>query len=214
MEAVSYRELEKAEIDISLFAYFNRYQDVSRCWRKENGEWTLKEIAFTEQWGLSEYAYLGECLQNTIKTGGAVFGAFYNNVLVGFASIENQFLGFHKQYLQLSNLHISYENRGMGIGKKLFFLTCERAKELGAQKLYMSAHSSQETQSFYKIMGCVEAMEYNDKLVAEEPYDCQLEYSFYNKQNYNILPYKLQTLMRSFEIFKPKGDNITRTAYV
>ncbi|MDF2802042.1 MAG: GCN5-related N-acetyltransferase [Anaerocolumna sp.] len=180
-EIVSYRELEKDEIDISLFAYFNRYQDVNRCWRKENGEWALKEIAFTEQWGLDEYAFLVKCLKNSINTGGAVFGAFYNNVLVGFASIENQFFGSRKQYLQLSSIHISYENRGMGIGKKLFFLTCEKAKELGAQKLYISAHSSEETQSFYKVMGCVEAKEYNDKLVTEEPCDCQLEYSLLDK---------------------------------
>lgn len=181
MEAVSYRELEKDDINISLFSSFNRYQDVRRCWRKENGEWTLKEIAFIEQWNLDEYEHLIECLQNTVKTGGAVFAAFHNNVLVGFASVENQFFGSLKQYLQLSNVHISYENRGMGIGKKLFFLTCERAKKLGAQKLYISAHSSQETQSFYKVMGCVEAMEYNNKLVAEEPCDCQLEYNLYKK---------------------------------
>ncbi|MDF2592353.1 MAG: GCN5-related N-acetyltransferase, partial [Clostridia bacterium] len=32
-------------------------------------------------------------------------------------------------------------------------------------------------QAFYKAMGCVEAKEYNDRLVAEEPFDCQLEYS-------------------------------------
>lgn len=181
MGTISYRELEKDEIDMSLFACFNRYQDVSRCWRKENGEWTLKEIAFTEQWGLDEYEYLVKCLQNTVKTGGAVFGAFHNNVFVGFASVENQFFGSHKQYLQLSSIHTSYESRGMGIGKKLFSLACKRAKELGAQKLYISAHSSQETQSFYKVMGCVEAMEYNAKLVAEEPCDCQLEYSLFNK---------------------------------
>jgi hypothetical protein len=48
---------------------------------------------------------------------------------------------------------------------------------MGAQKLYISAHSSQESQAFYKAMGCVEAMEYNKRLVSEEPCDCQLEYN-------------------------------------
>lgn len=177
MEAIKYRELMKDEIDILLFEHFNRYQEVSRCWRKENGEWVLNEIAFTEQWSPDAYAYLVKCLQNTIKTGGAVFGAFYNDVLAGFASIENQLFGSHKQYIQLSSIHISNENRGMGIGKKLFFLTCGKAKAVGAQKLYISAHSSEETQAFYKDMGCVEALEYNEKLVVEEPCDCQLEYN-------------------------------------
>jgi len=64
----------------------------------------------------------------------------------------------------------------MGIGKRLFSLICRKAKEMGAKKLYISAHSSQETQAFYKTMGCIEAVEYNDELVAREPCDCQLEY--------------------------------------
>jgi N-acetylglutamate synthase-like GNAT family acetyltransferase len=178
LEAISYKELKETEIDVELFASFNRYQEVKKCWRKENGEWILKDIAFTEHWSAEEYEYLVKCLRNTIKTGGAVFGAFHNNVLAGFASVENQFFGSQKQYLQLSCIHCSYEKRGMGIGKKLFSLVCKKAKDMGAQKLYISAHSSQESQAFYKAMGCVEAMEYDAKSVAEEPCDCQLEYNF------------------------------------
>lgn len=176
LENIIYRQLERAEINLNLFKSFNRYQDVKKCWRKEDREWLLKEISFTEHWSLEEYEYLVKCLQNTIDTGGAVFGAFDNYVLVGFASIENEIFGSKKEYLQLSSLHISYEKRGMGIGKKLFFLICKKAKEMGAQKLYISAHSSEETQAFYKIVGCVETVEYNSKLVEEEPCDCQLEY--------------------------------------
>ena len=176
MELINYRELKEHEINEELFENFNRYQEVKKCWRKENGEWVLKDIAFTEQWDLKEYKILISCLQNTIKTGGVVIGAFNNNVLVGFASVENQPFGSEKEYLQLSSIHISYESRGIGIGKNLFIIAAKRAKEIGAKKLYISAHSSQETQSFYKTMGCVEAIEYNEKLVAEEPCDCQLEY--------------------------------------
>ena len=176
MEEISYRELKEIELDEALFVKFNRYQDVKKCWRKENGEWLLKDIAFTEQWSLDEYRELTKYLQNTIKTGGTVFGAFNKDVLVGFASLENEFFGSNKEYLQLSSIHTSYECRGCGIGKKLFSLICRQAKELGAQKLYISAHSAQETQEFYKAMGCTEAVEYNEKLVAAEPCDCQLEY--------------------------------------
>ena len=176
MEVISYKLLGETELNESLFVKFNRYQIVNKCWRKENGEWILKDIAFTEQWGSNEYKYLIKCLQNSMKSGGTVYGAFYNNTLIGFASIENEFLGSKKEYLQLSSIHTSYEYRSRGIGKKLFSLICRQAKELGAKKLYISAHSSQETQAFYKAMGCIEAVEYNDKLVAEEPCDCQLEY--------------------------------------
>lgn len=177
MESIYYKDLEKAEININLFKNFNRYQDVRKCWRKENGKWILKDIAFIEQWGLEEFEYLIKCLQNTIKTGGKVFGAFDNNALVAFASVENEFFGSHYEYLQLSCIHTSYESRGKGIGKKMFSIMSKIAKDMGAKKLYISAHSSEESQSFYKKIGCVEALQYNAKLQDAEPYDCQLEFS-------------------------------------
>ena len=176
METIIYKQLKDIEINIALFSSFNRYQDVKKCWRKENGEWILKEIAFTEQWSSDEYEDLFKYLKNTLNSGGAVFGAFHNYTLVGFASVENEIFGSQKEYLQLSCIHTSYEKRGLGIGKKLFSLACIKAKQMGAQKLYISTHSSEESQDFYKVMGCVEAVEYNSKLVASEPCDCQLEY--------------------------------------
>lgn len=180
METIIYKQLKDIEINIALFSSFNRYQDVKKCWRKENGEWILKEIAFTEQWDSDEYEYLVKCLQNTVNSGGAVFGAFHKEVLIGFASVENEFFGSQKEYLQLSCIHTSYESRGMGIGKKLFSIACKKAKQMGAQKLYISTHSSEESQAFYKATGCVEAVEYNAKLVDAEPCDCQSEYCLFN----------------------------------
>lgn len=173
---INYRLLNVIEIEVELFSQFNRYQEVKKCWRKENDEWVLKDIAFTEQWDHVEYKYLVKCLKNTAKTGGAVLGAFQNDTLVGFASVENQLFWSQQEYLQLSSLHVSFGFRGLGIGKALFKLICNKAKSLGAKKIYISAHSSQETQAFYRAAGCIEAAEYNEKLVEEEPCDCQLEY--------------------------------------
>lgn len=173
---ITIRELNINEITTHLFANFNRYQDVKKCWRKENGKWQLKDIAFVEQWTSEEYEYLVKCLQNTIATGGRVIGAFCNNLLAGFASIENNLFGGQNEYLQLSSIHVSLDKRGMGIGKNLFSISCKNAKEMGAKKLYISAHSSQETQAFYKALGCREAEEYNKKMVENEPFDCQLEF--------------------------------------
>ena len=65
--------------------------------------------------------------------------------------------------------------RGKGIGKELFVRAKAWAKEQGAKKLYISAHSAVESQAFYRAMGCVEAKEYNPEHVAKEPCDCQLE---------------------------------------
>lgn len=176
LKTINYKELTTNDIDLSLFSSFDRHQEVEKCWRKENDEWILKDISFTEKWGLVEYQNLVYYLKNTIKTGGYVFGAFEEKRLVGFASIENEFFGSEKEYLQLSSIHITNGNRGNGIGKQLFHLVCDSARKTGAKKLYISAHSSKESKAFYDALGCVEATEYNAELVEMEPCDCQLEY--------------------------------------
>lgn len=173
---IEYKELNIDELTVNLFAFFNRYQDVKQCWRKEDGQWVLKDISFVDNWGVQEKKFLADCLRNTLNTNGTVFGAFNDNTLVGFASVEGSYFGSNQQYLQLSSIHTSYELRGQGIGKNLFDLICKRAKNMGAKKLYISAHSSKESQAFYKKIGCVDAIEINKHIADEESCDCQLEY--------------------------------------
>lgn len=176
MGKIKYRKLEVDEINKDLFKDFNRYQRVTKCWRKVENNWVIKDIEFTEEWTSKEYEFLVKCLQNTANTGGVVFAAFNAESLAGFVSVENALFGRQKEYLQLSSIHVTFEGRGMGIGRKLFELAVNSARDMGAKKLYISAHSSIESQAFYKKLGCVEAVEYNEKLVAEEPCDCQLEF--------------------------------------
>jgi ribosomal protein S18 acetylase RimI-like enzyme len=171
-----YRKLNIDETRVELFKSFNRYQEVKKCWRKENNTWMLNDISFVEQWGTSEKEILVKCLCRTISTGGTVFGAFIDTVLIGFASIEKIFFGTGDEYVQLSSIHTTYEYRGAGIGTELFRHICRKAIEMGAKKIYISAHSSEESQAFYKGLGCVEAVEINREIADEEPFDCQLEY--------------------------------------
>ena len=173
---MEYRELLEDEITLELFKDFNRYQKVTKCWRKVDGQWIIKDIAFIDQWSLEEYNELVSYLKNTLRTSGVIYGAFIDETLQGFASIEGSPIGSKGEYLDLSSIHVSLEARGRGIGKKLFLLSAQWAREKGAKKLYISAHSSVETQSFYKALGCIEAEEYNQEHVMREPYDCQLEY--------------------------------------
>ncbi len=93
MSEIIYRKINENELNTEIFSNFNRYQQVNKCWRKRNGQWTLENIAFTEQWGKEEYEFLVECLKNTLNTGGAVIGAFIEGKLAGFTSIENKFFG-------------------------------------------------------------------------------------------------------------------------
>ena len=158
-----------------LFQNFTRRQVVTKCWRKEDGEWKIKDVPFIDDWSEEDYETLVSCLKNTIRTGGFVYGAFSEGNLKGFVSVEPTLFGGEQRYLDLSSIHVSEDMRGCGIGKSLFLAAKEWAKEKGAEKLYISSHSSVESQAFYKAMGCAEAEVYSQKHVEEEPCDCQLE---------------------------------------
>lgn len=172
---MEYRTLSEPEITRELFGCFIRHQTVTKCLRRENGQWTVREDPFTDNWSENDYETLVQCLKNTAVSGGFVYGAFAGGILKGFVSVESELFGSRKQYLDLSSLHASEEMRRSGIGRTLFEAAKEWAKEKGAEKLYISAHSAIESQAFYEAMGCVDALEYHQKHVEQEPYDRQME---------------------------------------
>ena len=172
---LQYRALGAEEIDRKLFQDFIRHQSVTDCWRKENNTWVIKSVPFIDDWSEADYQTLVACLKNTVSIGGFVYAAFYDGKLKGFVSVEPELFGEEQKYLDLSSIHVSEDMRGQGIGKSLFGLAKEWAKNKGAKKLYISAHSAVESQAFYKAMGCVEAQVYNQKHAEAEPCDCQLE---------------------------------------
>lgn len=172
---MEYRSLREDEICRELFAGFIRRQVVTKCWRRENGEWVIRDDPFIDDWTEGEYQILVRCLRNTVSTGGFVFAAFCDGVLKGFASVESALFGEEQGYLDLSCIHVSEDMRGQGIGKELFLAAKDWARAHGGRKLYISAHSAVESQAFYRAMGCVEAEKYHQGHVEAEPYDCQLE---------------------------------------
>lgn len=172
---IEYRTLCAEELNRELFRDFIRHQNVTDCWRKENGAWVIKSAPFIDDWSEENYQTLVTCLKNTVSIGGFVYAAFYDGKLKGFTSVEPKLFGGEQKYLDLSSIHVSEDMRGQSIGKSLFLAAKEWAKSQGAKKLYISAHSAVESQAFYKAMGCVEAQVYNQMHVEAEPYDCQLE---------------------------------------
>ena len=170
-----YRELSEREIRPELFSNFIRRQQVTRCWRREGGEWVIRDAPFVDDWDQEDYRVLVSCLKNTVNTGGFVCGAFIDGVLKGFASVESGIFGESSRYLDLTSIHVSEDERGKGVGRELFARACRWARLHGAEKLYISAHSAVESQAFYRAMGCTEAQEYCKEHVEAEPFDCQLE---------------------------------------
>ena len=85
--------IEADNIKAELFSNFKRYQKVTKCWRKIEGQWVIKDINFTEEWGIEEYKILSSCLKNTVETGGMVMGSFSDGILKGFVSVEAGIFG-------------------------------------------------------------------------------------------------------------------------
>ena len=173
---VLYQEVCSEEIHRSLFQSFVRHQTVNLCVRREGDSWAVRPDPFIDDWSEEDYRVLIACLKNTVLTGGLVCGAFVNGSLKGFVSVESAPFGNHSRYFDLSSLHVSEDVRRMGIGRELFGIAADWARAHGAEKLYISAHSAVETQAFYRSLGCVEALEYNQAHVEAEPFDCQMEY--------------------------------------
>ena len=154
---------------------FIRHQEVTECWRCVNGEWQLLPIAFTEDWDLSRLQAEAADVLRAIAAGIPAIGAFDGEKLVGFAQL-GEHLGSRGQYIELVNYHVSAPYRGQGIGRRLFAAICDAARSLSAEKLYISAHSSKESQTAYQALGCVLAQEVDAKRAANEPCDVQMEY--------------------------------------
>ncbi len=172
---IQYRVLKENKIDRELFRDFTRHQTVTKCWRRENGKWLIKDAPFTDDWSEEDYQFLVQCLKDTARTGGFVYAAFREGKLKGFAAVLPEIFGGEHRYLDLAAIHVSEDMRKQGIGTRLFLAAKEWARKKGARKLYISAHSAVESQAFYRQMGCVEAELYNQSHVEKEPFDCQLE---------------------------------------
>ncbi len=171
-----YRRLTEEEISPVLFSHFRRFQKVEKCWRKIEGVWVLKDISFVDDWDEADHRRVCGQLRKVLAEGGAVWGAFSDGSLKGFSSVEARLIGSRKQYAVLAEFHVSEDMRRRGLGRKLFMLAAESAWNFGAEKLYISAMSAEESQAFYRDMGCVEALEYDPYHVEREPCDVQMEY--------------------------------------
>jgi len=171
------KKLTLEDCHSGMLAKFNRYQETGPWWQKIDGEWVLKDDSiFIDDWDDTQKAEIITDYITILKSGGVVIGAYVDGDLIGVTIIPNRFWGINSDYLQLDGMHVSLEHRGKGIGKELFKMSCMAAREMGAKKLYMSAHPSKETQAFYFAVGCRDVTEVIQELVEKEPYDRHLEY--------------------------------------
>ncbi|WP_349408963.1 GNAT family N-acetyltransferase [Pseudalkalibacillus sp. SCS-8] len=173
---IRYKDLQVKDLHNRLLEVFNRYQVTQQVWHKEEGNFSVRDDHFIDEWDDTHKARVIQDLKRCIEKGGAVIGAFADDKLVGFANVEGERFGSRNQYVELPYIHVSNEYRKHGIGKELFKRCCEKASDLGAEKVYIGAHPAVETQHFYRSLGCTYAEEINQRIYEKEPLDMQLEF--------------------------------------
>ena len=171
-----YRRLDKNNFTGHSLDDFVRHQTVTECWRKIDNDWKLVPNVYEENWSQAQCREIAEDVVHHINLDQTGFGAFDGERIIGFVTVSHRIFGLTARYVQLVCFQISEEYRRQGIGRKLFSLACEEARRLGADKLYISAHSSKESQAAYRALGCTPAEEVNEGLAAAEPFDVQMEY--------------------------------------
>jgi predicted N-acetyltransferase YhbS len=99
---------------------------------------------------------------------------FDDDILVAIAILDNKFIGKANDQLQLKFLHVSKAYRKTGLGKQLFELARNTARERGAKMMYISATPSENTINFYLRLGCEVTPHPDPELFALEPEDIHL----------------------------------------
>lgn len=173
-EHITYRQLAKE--DVASLRGIDRSEYIEAIYYLRGGKLVLEpEVYNMRGFPPGELEKMVEEGEELIAREGTVFGAFAGGKLVGACSVECEFIGPGKDTLQMPILHLSKDYRGQGVGQRLMQLVIDKARELGAKKLYVSATPSRHTIHFYQRMGCILATEVDPVLFAKEPEDIHLE---------------------------------------
>ena len=145
-----------------------RTQEEKRVYRETNGEYSLVEMPYTEDWSLEKKR---EVARDIVSDDYISYAALDEEKVAGFIGLKKQLVD---SYMILDMMHVSAEYRGKGIGRRLFELGKKEARKSGAKALYISACSSEETIAFYIAMGAKLTDEPIKEMADEEPFDLQM----------------------------------------
>ena len=173
--SIEYRQLEAYECE--RMKEINPSRFIKRAWRTVNGVKQWIDLNWQDDNYPDGYENHFIALKATFESGGFAIGAFDGERLIGFCSVNREVFGSLNKYVLLDQIFVSNEYQGHGIGKKLFYLSAEMAKQWGVDKLYICAGSSEDTLAFYNSLGCVDAKEINQQLCEGDENDMQIEYN-------------------------------------
>jgi ribosomal protein S18 acetylase RimI-like enzyme len=173
MTDIEYRRLGTAEV--ARLAEIDRTEVIEAIYHHRDGELVLEE----EHWDLRGWSpeHLDELQGRTralLGRGGAAWGAFDGDGLVGVAALDVMFIGRDGDTLQMYLLHVSDGYRRRGVGSRLLELSKAMARGMGARWLYVSGLPSENTIGFYTRRGFRVTEEPDPDLLALEPEDIHM----------------------------------------
>lgn len=148
---------------------FSRFQTVKNVYRIIDGELRLVYHPFTETWTPERKK---EKTQEILEGKHISYGAFEDRRIVGIIML---FPELDNGRMIIDSFHVSADRRRRGIGRALLAAAKEKAVICGADALYVSACSAQETIDFYSAMGFKVSRYPIRSRVEDEPYDIQME---------------------------------------
>ncbi len=158
----------------------DRSERIEGVYRHEDGKLQLVEqLIDLSGWPLGAQEQSEPVLLDCFDHSGVFIGAFTTDRLVGVSVLDVRAVGGNKERLQFKFLHIDRKHRGEGLGRKLFDLAAERARELCGRSLYISSAPTKNTVQFYQSLGCRLTDEVDPTLFAFEPDDIHLEFSLF-----------------------------------
>ena len=106
-----------------------------------------------------------------VRGGAALLGAFDGEVQMGLAIVDP---AFEPGTAWLAFLHVSRPSRRLGAATALWDEAARRARDAGAQRMYVSATPTGSAVGFYLRQGCQLADPPHPSLYAKEPDDIHL----------------------------------------
>ena len=160
--------LSEANFSLESLDSYNRKQNANKVYRKINGEYTIVECKYTEDWDLNKKRSVAKKISSDDYI---TYIALENEKVVGFIGLLKKLNG---PYMILDMMQVSSECRGKGVGRQLFEAGKAEARKAGAEALYISACSSEETIAFYRAMGSVLTSNPIKEIAEAEPFDLQM----------------------------------------
>jgi GNAT superfamily N-acetyltransferase len=161
--------------EVRLLGTIDRSERIEGVYRQYGSHLELHDdTSDVAGWDSEELGVFIARLEALFDAGGAVFGAWHGPKLTAVASLDARGVGGDARTMKLDMLYVDAAYRRRGIGRELTEIVANRAREKGANALYISATPSRGTVDAYLRIGARVLDSPDPELLEREPRDVHL----------------------------------------